>query len=99
MKALLKHYFTFVNNNPKPFCMINQFKPGDLVKLKTGRQPMTIKGVATKPSSLGIVLINDQYECSWHDGLQQQKAIFHSDELEWFVPRYDMLQLKNCWSL
>jgi uncharacterized protein YodC (DUF2158 family) len=79
--------------------MISQFKTGDRVKLKTSHQRMTVNGIARNCSFPGIALINDRYECVWHDGIKQQRAIFHTDELEWFVPRYDIFSLKNCWSL
>jgi uncharacterized protein YodC (DUF2158 family) len=43
---------------------------------------MTIRGFAFKPSSQGAIIIQDRYECVWHDGRKQQKAVFHKDSLE-----------------
>jgi uncharacterized protein YodC (DUF2158 family) len=62
--------------------MKNQFKPGDLVKLKSNAQKMTLKAIATKPSPQGIVSVEDRYVCIWHDGRKKQIAVFHGDVLE-----------------
>jgi uncharacterized protein YodC (DUF2158 family) len=78
-----------------PFHMVNQFKIGDLVKLKISNQQMTIKGFATKPSSQGTVLIKDRYECIWYDGVKQQKAVFHQDALERLAPYHDTMHFGN----
>jgi uncharacterized protein YodC (DUF2158 family) len=75
--------------------MINQFKIGDLVKLKISNQQMTIRAFATKPSSEGILLIKDRFECVWYDGRKQQKAVFHQDALEWLAPYHDTMHFAN----
>ncbi len=81
--------------------MTNEFKIGDLVKfgdlvkLKISSQQMTIKGFATKPSSQGIVLIKDRFECVWYDGSKQQKAVFHQDALERLAPYHDTMHFGN----
>jgi len=48
--------------------MINQFKAGDLIKLKISNQPITVKGIATRPSSRRTVLINVRYEYGLYNG-------------------------------
>jgi uncharacterized protein YodC (DUF2158 family) len=75
--------------------MQNQFKPGDLVKLKISNQKMTVKAIATKPSPKGIVIIEDRFECVWYDGTKSQKAVFHKDALESFPPYYDSMHYAN----
>jgi len=75
--------------------MANEFKIGDLVKLKISSQQMTIKGFATKPSANGTVLIKDRYECVWYDGEKKQKAVFHQDALEWLAPYHDSMHFGN----
>ena len=74
---------------------MNQFKAGDLVKLKMNHQQMTVKGFAKQPSSQGTILIQDRYECIWFDGKNHQKAIFHQDVLEWMAPYHDTLHFAN----
>ncbi len=75
--------------------MANELKAGDLVKLKESNQKMTVKSIATQPSSQGTALINDNYECVWYNGTKQQKAVFHKDALEWLTPYYDTLHFAN----
>jgi len=75
--------------------MQNQFKPGDLVKLKICNQIMTVKGIATKPSSKGKVIIDHRYECVWYDGTKNQKTVFHKDALEPIAPYYDSMHFAN----
>jgi uncharacterized protein YodC (DUF2158 family) len=75
--------------------MTNQFKAGDLVKLKISNQQMTVKGFATKPSSEGIILIKDRYECVWYDGAKHQRAVFHADALDRLAPYYDKMHFAN----
>ena len=75
--------------------MQNQFKAGDLVKLKISNQIMTVKGIATNPSSNGKVIINDRYECMWCDGTKNQKAVFSKDALEPIAPYYDSMHFAN----
>ncbi len=62
--------------------MAHKFKSGDLVKLKTGSQSMTIKGFAFKHTDQGNIEIADKYECFWSDGSKSQKAIFREEVLE-----------------
>jgi uncharacterized protein YodC (DUF2158 family) len=48
--------------------MKNQFKPGDMVKLKASGQTVTIKGLVIRPSRDGVVTIEDKYVCIWYNG-------------------------------
>jgi uncharacterized protein YodC (DUF2158 family) len=66
--------------------MATQFKTGDLVKLKTSNIKMTVKGFATKPSSSGVMTIEDRYICAWYDGEKEQRAVFHKDALDLCTP-------------
>jgi uncharacterized protein YodC (DUF2158 family) len=75
--------------------MSSPFKPGDLVKLKMSKQKMTVKAQATKPTSRGIIIIEDRYVCIWYDGEKEQKAVFHIDALEAFPPYYDSMHFAN----
>jgi uncharacterized protein YodC (DUF2158 family) len=61
--------------------MKNQFKPGDMVKLKASGQTVTIKDLAIRPSRDGVVTIEDKYVCIWYDGTKTQRAVFHEDAL------------------
>lgn len=62
--------------------MANKFKSGDIVKLKTGSQPMTVKGYAATHTPKGNVIITDKYECVWADGKKLQKAIFKEETIQ-----------------
>jgi uncharacterized protein YodC (DUF2158 family) len=64
--------------------MANHFKPGDLVRLKISNQIMTVVGI-----------IDDRYECVWHDGIKNQKAVFHKDALESIAPYFDSMHFAN----
>jgi uncharacterized protein YodC (DUF2158 family) len=75
--------------------MAEQFKPGDLVMLKISNQKMNIKGIATKPSSHGLVIIEDTFVCVWVDGVKEQKGVFHKDALQAVAPYYDSLHFAN----
>jgi uncharacterized protein YodC (DUF2158 family) len=75
--------------------MPTQFKPGNIVKFKISNQKMIVKALATKPSQNGRVVIEDRYECVWHDGTKNQKAVFHKDALEPIAPYYDSMHFAN----
>ena len=75
--------------------MNNLFKAGDTVRLKISSQQMTVKGLASRPSSQGNIFIEDRYECVWYDGKKHQKAVFHKDVLELLAPFYDNLHHAN----
>ena len=62
--------------------MPNKFKEGDIVILKTGSQPMTIKGHAATHTHNGNIMITDKYECVWADGKKLQKAIFKEETIK-----------------
>lgn len=66
--------------------MINQFKPGDAVKLKLNDQNMMVISVADKMKG---------YECAWYVNSKLQRAIFSEDVLEWLAPYHDMLHFAN----
>jgi uncharacterized protein YodC (DUF2158 family) len=64
--------------------MANHFNLGDLVMLKISNQIMTVVGI-----------IDDRYECVWHDGTKNQKAVFHKDALESIASYYDSMHVAN----
>jgi len=70
--------------------MATQFKTGDLVRLKSSNIKMMVKGFATKPSSKGAIIIEDRYLCVWHNGGKEQRAVFHKDALELYLPSQTM---------
>ena len=62
--------------------MANKFKVGDIVKLKIGSHPMTVKGNATRLFEKAAISIPDKYECMWSDGKKSQIAVFREDALQ-----------------
>lgn len=62
--------------------MANKFKPGDRVVLKNSTTLMTIKGHPSTHTANGNVIIQDRYECLWHDGRKTQQAVFAEDALK-----------------
>ncbi|MGI8952411.1 MAG: DUF2158 domain-containing protein [Chitinophagaceae bacterium] len=75
--------------------MANEFKTGDLVKLKLSNQYMTIKCIEEKYTLQGTVLVRDNYECVWYNGQKRQKAIFHKDMLQLLAPYFDEMHFAN----
>jgi uncharacterized protein YodC (DUF2158 family) len=54
--------------------MAEDFKPGDVVELKSGGPPMTIERQA--PSA------GEGWACTWFDGAKKEGAIFRADALK-----------------
>ena len=42
-----------------------------------------------------VGIIDDRYECVWHDGTKNQKAVFHKDALESIASYYDSMHVAN----
>lgn len=53
------------------------FKPGDVVKLKSGSPPMTISSVGSSQMSSRV-----QAGCIWFDGTAEKRASFPLETLE-----------------
>jgi len=73
--------------------VVNQFKPGDTVKLKISNQQMTVRSVSEiidkRPSKI------KSYECVWYDNAKLQRAFYTEDVLEWLAPDHDILHFAN----
>lgn len=74
--------------------MINQFKPGDSVKLKVNDQYMRVVSLAGKMNEKGNCKMNS-YECVWYVNSKLQRAVFSEDVLEWLAPDHDFLHFAN----
>ena len=62
--------------------MIDSFKPGDVVMLKSGGVPMTISKVGFDRTSVGGHPVPDSVWCHWHDREgRHDQGEFHPDLL------------------
>lgn len=73
--------------------VINQFKPGDTVKLKINNQSMTVRSVSEIIDERLSKIKN--YECVWYVNTKLQRAFFTEDVLEWIAPNHDILHFAN----
>ena len=60
-----------------------KFQLGEIVKLSSSVQKMTITWLQTRPKIGKPItdVFTGFFQCSWFDGLQLQKELFHQDAL------------------